>query len=220
MKLKRFFFLLLFCGWASLYAGDRDSLPTDRHSHHHLAGLYSSNGNGPLFRYGFRIGAAIPFSKQFSTEWTAKRVLAADFGIFVKIGKYVFADIGFGYAFQKNRFAVPKDSTRYDNFDETVELRYLQIPLKLSGEIALGETVMLQPHAGLIYQPLIHVTKNVLNFTKKTLINQHFLLTAGLGLKVRFITLDIAYRYSFRPYVKNDTYGKGSALHIAVGFQF
>ena len=221
--MKKVFFIItiLWCTYYNLCAEEIDSLKIIPHIAQSVPlALSSPKENNSLFRFGLRIGCNLPFSKNIGEDLTASKILSAEFSGFVKIGKYVFADIGLGYAFQKNRFAIISDSTDYGQFDDIMEFRYLQIPIRVTGDIPLGKKVSFQPHAGIIYQPLIQVTSNVLGLNKGSMNKHPFLFTGGIGIKVYFVTLDLSYRYFFQTYLKNSHIKKPSCFNITIGFQY
>ncbi len=166
-------------------------------------------------QYGFRIGVNVPLHKQFYVNTDFRKLFSAEFGAYVRAGKYVYAELGFGYAFNKSRFIWERDT-----FETALEFRFLQIPLKIVGVVPMGEIFTLEPGIGIIYQPLIQTNKNLYFSQKENLNKHHFLLTAGLGIKVYFFTLDIHYRYGFTPYLKKSAIKKPAFIHIALGFQF
>lgn len=172
-----------------------------------------------FLQYGFRLGVNLPLSKEFTSFLTAKRSFSAEFGFFARAGKLVFGELGFGYTFQKNTFEFVKDTTEYGTFDEIVEIRSLQIPIKVVGVIEFNEFFSFLPHAGIIYQPVIQVTKNLLGQDRNNLTKHQLLLTTGFGVKVFFFTLDIEYRLALFPYFKTLPSNRGSYLNISLGFQ-
>lgn len=217
--MKRFFLVTILGAFIlSGKAETPDSLYHIRHIENILT-TNSSKKKPDFLQYGFRLGFNIPLSKQITPLLSPKRILSAEFGLFARAGKYVFAELGFGYTFQKNTFLFIKDTTEYGTFDEIVEVRSLQIPIGAVGVIDLGEIVTLLPRVGLIYQPVIQVTKNLLGHDRTNLTKHQLLLTAGLGLKVFFFTLDISYRYACFPAFKTIPSNKASYINISLGFQ-
>lgn len=188
---------------------------------HTLATQTSLSERKPSFmQYGFRLGANIPLSKSITENLAAKKIFSGEFGIFVRFGKYVYGETGFGYLFQKNTFEVAPDTSSYiGGFDEIVELRYLQIPLRAVGDITLSENVSLQPHVGVLYQPLIQVTDNYINQHKDNLTRHLFLFTGGIGIKVYFMTFDLSFRQSFQTYFNGRSSKKQSFINLLIGFQ-
>ena len=204
-----------------LHASQVDSLQKIYSVEAHTATMVSYHrDNNSLWRFGFRVGANVPFSKQITTVYKAKSLLSVEFGGFVRIGKHVFGELGLGYAFQKNKIDAQLDPNNQWDFDEVVEFRYLQIPILLVGEINIGKMVTILPHAGVIYQPLLKVTENVLSLEKQEFVKHPFLFSGGVGVKVHFVTLSLSYRHAFRPYLLNSSAAKPSYLNISVGFQF
>ena len=182
--------------------------------------LFAPKKKESLFQFGFRLGANIPLSKSITENLQAKKSFSAEFCFFARAGKFVFGELGFGYHFHKNTFGILQDSTQFfEDFNDVVELRYLQIPVRAVGKVPLGENVDLLPAVGLLYQPLIHVSKNVLDHGKHNLSKHQLSLTAGIGIKVYFVTLEVAYRHAFQSYFKNEKSLKPSYISILVGFQ-
>ncbi|MDL2312217.1 hypothetical protein LJC68_05015 [Bacteroidales bacterium OttesenSCG-928-B11] len=175
--------------------------------------------NESLYRAGFRIGCNIPLTHQFSENRTSTRMFSPDFAGYFRVGKLVFGEIGIGYTFQKNRFAIDQGTGVYDKYDEIVEMRFLQIPLRAVGEFELGEFFSLQPSVGFIYQPLLHVNDNVLGYSKKNLTNHYFVLTAGVGFSVYFFSFELSYRHFLQNWVPKSDVKRQSTLHLSLGFQ-
>jgi hypothetical protein len=175
--------------------------------------------NESLFRAGFRIGMNFPFTRGFSDDWTSTRIFSPDFGGYFRVGEIVFGEAGIGYTFQKNRFAVDLGSGAYDQFDEVVEMRFLQIPIRAVGEFRIKKIFSLQPALGFIYQPLLQVSDNLIGFSKNNLTNHYFILTAGLGFAIYFFTFELSFRQFLQNWMPESRMKKPSYLHFALGFQ-
>lgn len=213
------FFIVVILSYSSVKAEESDSLKFFPPLSQEISAAAPGN-QIPYLQYGFKLGFNIPLSKEFTNTLKAKNSLSAEFGIYARAGKYVYGEIGFGYTFYKNTFQLEQDSTMYESFEEIVELRYLQIPIKIVGNIKLSDNITFQPFAGFIYQPLIGVSDNVMGHSKNTLSRHPFFFTGGLGIKVYFITLDIAYRQSLTTYFHKKASKKPSFINILLGFQF
>lgn len=175
--------------------------------------------NESLFRAGFRIGCNVPLTHEFSDDLSSTRIFSPDFNGFFRVGKVVFGEIGIGYTFQKNRFAIDQGSGPYDKYDEIVEMRFLQIPIRAVGEFRIKDILSLQPALGVIYQPLLHVNDNVLNFSKENLVNHYFLLTAGVGFTVYFFSFELSYRHFLQNWVPKSGVKRQSMIHFSIGFE-
>lgn len=172
------------------------------------------------YQVGFKIGANLPANRNYSVAGDYLQGLAsADFSAFFRAGKYVYGEIGIGYTFLKGTYSQKNTNVAgYDN--ELVETRYLQIPVKMVGYLPLGKTFALLPHVGIIYQPLLQVTDNVIGFSKTTLERNMTLLTTGLDVKIGFIVLGVNYRYSFQNFFRNKEGKNPQFVNICAGFQF
>lgn len=171
---------------------------------------------------GFKIGANFT-NKHFITtdfnynpQYKLNGLFCGEFGVYFRAGHYVFTEIGLGYQFQKMKLL-----TSYDNFNEisVVELRYLQMPLKAVGFLPVSNLVALTAHVGIIYQPLIQITDNLINITKRNVRHNMWLFTTGLGIKIHFITIDFAYRKSISSYFKTIPSSKDHYFNVQIGVQ-
>lgn len=187
-------------------------------------GLATMNGElDSYLQYGFHLGTDLMLSgRQLSSFDNLENLLSGIFGFFVRGGyQYIFGELGFHYMFFKGYYNV----STLDGIPlgaETVESRYLQIPFKIVGYIPVGKRNMCAflPHVGISYQPLIHVTTNDINYGKHNLTPHQFLYQAGLGFRVKFFNVEVAWKKSIKPFYCDRTSLKPSYLNILVGFQF
>lgn len=184
---------------------------------------YSSEDEGKKkddaswLQYGFKIGANLEITSQYSETDHLKKLVSGEFLGYARFGKYVYGEIGFGYTFHKGTYECPEVPAMESS--ERVESRFLQIPVKAVGHIVLGKKVALQPQLGLLYQPLIQVTKNEINYNKNTISRHQLLWTAGLGVKIHFVTIDLAYKKNFTPFFSQKKSAKPDYFNIQLGFQ-
>jgi hypothetical protein len=176
-----------------------------------------------FLHYGFHIGTDFLLgTRELSDYDHLDRTLSGTFGLFVRGGyRFIFAEVGLNYMFFKGNY----EAKTFDFISigkETVESRYLQIPVKAVGYIPLGkqQVCALMPNVGIIYQPLIHFTKNDIRYGKNNLMEHQFLLHAGLGFRFKFFNVEVAYKKSLRPFYSDRESVKPSYLALMVGFQF
>lgn len=168
------------------------------------------------YQYGFRVGLNFSLNSEYSATDQLDKMLSAEFQGFVRFGKIIYAEIGLGYMFQKGTYEVPFG----DNLtEERIETRYLQIPLKAVAYLPLSQKVAFTPNLGVIYQPLIQVTKNTIGYSKDNISKNPLLFTAGIGLKIHFVTVDVAYQKSFTSFFSDRTSTKPDFINVKLGFQ-
>ena len=172
---------------------------------------------------GFRLGTDFVISnRQLSDFDKLESVFSGTFGFFARGGyQYVFGELGFQYMFFKGHYhAFTLDSIPMGS--ETVESRYLQIPFRVLGYFPVGQRkiVALMPHIGIMYQPLIHVSKNDIKYSKNNLMQHQFLYQAGFGVRIKFLTVEVAWKRAIRPYFQDRTSVKQSYINLMIGFQF
>lgn len=171
-------------------------------------------------QYGIHIGSDINLSsRHLSDRDHIKSHLSAMFGAYVRGGyKYIFAESGLEYTFHK---------CRYDAWDaegvhletETVESRYLQVPLKIMGQVKAGKILAFLPYAGIVYKPLIHCSKNDLNYGKATLTRHQCQVIAGLDFRIKFVMVGLVYRYNLLPAFSDRKSIRQQFLSITLGVQ-
>ena len=76
------------------------------------------------------------------------------------------------------------------------------------------------PAVGIIYQPILKVTDNNINYNKKTINTNQTLLVAGFDFKFGPIVLGANYRYSFKPFFRELDGAHFQYINICAGFQF
>lgn len=172
------------------------------------------------YQYGFKIGTSFPITRDYSFSGDYLSGLRnADFGVFFRAGKYVYGEIGFGYVFYKGDYNFYISDTTTLFRDVRVTAHCLQIPVKVVGNVELSKTVSFLPHAGIIYQPLLKVSDNNINYNKKTLTNNTVLVTAGFDLKFGPIVLGVNYRYSIQNFFQNKEGKHPQYINICAGVQ-
>lgn len=172
------------------------------------------------YQVGFKISASFPTNRIYSVQnHYLSSLTAADFGAFFRAGKYVYGEVGFGYAFYKGDYTqhAPDGSNIYE--PARVELRHLQIPVKAVGNIPLTRSLSLLPFAGIIWQPLVKITGNDIGFDKNTVKTNSVLLTSGFDFKIGPIVLGVNYRYSLTRFFQNIEGKHPQYVNVCVGFQ-
>lgn len=184
-----------------------------------LCAIITSNAQS-WHQVGFKISTSFPTSHEYSTQGDyLAGLFSADFGVYFRAGKIIYGEVGIGYGFYKCDFnGFYADGTEYKT--ERVELRHLQIPIKAVADIKLTQTIRLMPFAGIIYQPLLKVTDNLIGMDKNTLTCHPILGTAGLDFKLGPIVLGVNYRYSFSNFFQNKEGEHPQYINICAGFQF
>ncbi|MBR4136577.1 MAG: hypothetical protein IKU03_09280 [Bacteroidales bacterium] len=173
------------------------------------------------YQVGFKISASFPTNRFYSVDNDYLCSLtAADFGAFFRAGRYVYGEIGLGYAFYKGDYTVKLDDGSFAFDPVRVELRHLQIPVKAVGNVRLTRSVSLLPFAGIIWQPLLKVTGNTIGYNKNTLKNNSLLFTTGFDFKIGPIVLGVNYRYSLTKFFQNKEGKHPQYMNACVGFQF
>lgn len=225
MKNRIIITLLLFATVATAFATGRDTLrktavltPLPQSS---LS--IQNQGLDDYLQYGFHLGTDLTVStRQLSDYDKLENLLSGTFGFFVRGGyRYIFGELGFNYMFYKGYYDVKTLELKPLGV-ETVESRYLQIPLKVVGYLPVGQKKVcaFMPHVGIMYQPLIHVTKNDINYGKHNLTRHQFLYQAGLGFRAKFFNVEVAWKKAIKPFYSDRESVKQSYVNIMVGFQF
>lgn len=187
----------------------------------HTLRLSSTDDWHQYVQLGFRISSDILISsKKLSSTDRIKSFFSGSFGFYARGGyKFIFGELGLQYSFHKGNYEII-DGLQQVLSPERVETRYLQIPLKVVGRFPLGKIFALMPNAGIIYSPLIHVSKNDIDYTKKVITQHQFIVTAGLEASIKFITIGVDYRYCLKPFFSDRTSQKTSFVNISLGIQF
>lgn len=169
------------------------------------------------YQVGFKISTSFPTNREYSYAGDyLSGLMNADFGVFFRAGKYVYGEVGIGYAFFKGDYT--NDLLQFK--DVRVETRHLQIPVKVVGNVEMGRVSSFLPFVGIIYQPILKVTANEINFNKNTLEKNMTLLTAGFDFKFGPIVLGVNYRYGLMNFFQNKEGKHPQYVNICAGFQF
>ena len=201
-------------------ATDRDSV---QFRNAQLPAIFLSSEKGDLadyLQYGVRIGTDINLSSKWISDLDyQKRHLSAQFGFYVRGGyKFIFAETGLEYTFHKCFFETwTPDELPIGS--ETVESRYMQIPLKAVGLIKAGKACALLPYVGIVYKPLIHCSMNDINYGKNTLTRHQCQFTTGLEVRIKFITIGAEYRYNLMPFFSDRKSIRQQFLTFNIGVQ-
>ena len=201
-------------------AADRDST-LFRQSRLQAITLSSEEGSlEDYLQYGIRIGTDLNLSSKWLSERDHfKTHLSAMFGFYVRGGyKFIFAETGLEYIFHKCHYDTWTAEGRLYG-DETVESRYLQIPVKVVGQIKAGKICALLPYAGIVYKPLIHCSKNDIGYGKTTLTRHQCQVTAGLDFRILFFTVGVGYKYNLLPAFSDRKSIRQQFLTITLGVQ-
>lgn len=221
MRSKRLFLsllmalLLLPCS-----AADRDSVPYHATPHLTTAKAADEGGIEDFLQYGIHIGTDI----NLTTKWLSERDhikthLGAMFGAYVRGGyKFIFAETGLEYTFHKCHYET-WNAEGLRTGAETVESRYLQVPVKVVGLVKAGNICALLPNAGIVYKPLIHCSKNDIGYGKATLTRHQCQVTAGLDVRIKFIVVGVGYRYNLLPAFSDRKSIRQQFLAITLGVQ-
>lgn len=220
MRNKTFLLFLLLCTAITFSrAAAPDSLPL-RPAPLPMLSLSDDKDIEDYLQYGIRIGTDLNLtSKQVSDRDHIKTHLSAMFGAYVRGGyKYIFGETGLEYIFHKCYYETwNTDGLR--SGDETVESRYLQIPVKVVGQIKAGGICAFLPYAGIVYKPLIHCSKNDIGYGKATLTRHQCQITAGLDFRIKFVLVGIGYKYNLKPFFSDRSSVRQQFLTITLGVQ-
>lgn len=204
----------------SCYANKRDSLPSPLTQFRMAAFAGKDNGIEDYLQYGIHIGSDL----NLTTKWLSgrdhsKTHLSAMFGFYARGGyKYIFGETGLEYIFHKCHCEAWSAEGAWAG-EETVEFRYLQIPVKVVGQIKAGEICAFLPYAGIVYKPLIHCSKNDLNYEKNTLTRHQCQVTAGLDFRIKFFIVGVGYKYNLKPSFSDRSSVHRQYLTITLGVQ-
>ena len=170
------------------------------------------------YQLGLKISTQIPLVRAYSDVDYLSTLRTPNVGFYFRGGKYVYGEIGIGYQYFRSRF----DVTQPDGsvVSDMVQTHYLVIPIKAVGEVTINKTISFLPFVGVIYQPLLKVSDNILGYNKTNIESQWALLTAGFDFRFGFITLGADYRYSFQNYFRNKSGRKPQYIGISAGVIF
>lgn len=171
-------------------------------------------------QYGIHIGTDLNLTSKWVSDCDhQKRHLSAMFGGYIRGGyKFIFAETGLEYAFHKC-FYETWTPEGMPSGSETVESRYLQVPVKVVGLIKAGQICTFLPYAGIVYKPLIHCSKNDIGYGKATLTRHQCQVTAGLDFRIKFILVGVGYKYNLMPFFSDRKSVRQQFLSITVGVQ-
>ena len=200
-------------------AAERDSL-ISRSTHMKAVTLSTEKELDDFLQYGIHIGTDLNLTNKWVSDGDhMKTHLNAMFGFYIRGGyKFIFAETGLEYAFHKSQFETWNAAGLLSGA-ETVESRYLQVPVKVVGLIHVGKVCSFLPYAGIVYKPLIHCSKNDIGYGKGTLTKHQCQLTAGLDFRIKFILVGVGYKYNLMPFFSDRKSVKQQFLAITLGVQ-
>ncbi len=170
------------------------------------------------YQIGLRVSTQIPLVREYSDVDYLSTLRTPHVGVYFRAGKYVYGEVGIGYQYFRSRFDVTlSDGTE---FSDMIQTHYLVLPFKAVGEVPITKKIAFLPYVGVLYQPLLKVSENVLGYDKTNIENQWALLTAGFDFRLGFITLGVDYRYSFQNYFTNKEGRKPQYIGISLGVIF
>ncbi|MBR4638245.1 MAG: hypothetical protein IKO81_06330 [Bacteroidales bacterium] len=183
-----------------------------------LAMMWMAAGAQNWYQFGFRVSTQVPLVRAYSNEDYLENLRTPHFGAYFRAGKYVYGEIGIGYQYFKGRFAVNLHNG--ETMNDLVETRYLVIPIKAVGDVPITKKIAFMPHLGILYQPLLKVTDNILGYSKENIENQWVMLTTGFDFRFSFITIGADYRYSFQHFFQNKEGRRPQYAGITLGVIF
>lgn len=170
------------------------------------------------YQIGLRVSTQIPLVREYSDVDYLSTLRTPHVGVYFRAGKYVYGEVGIGYQYFRSRFDVTlSDGTE---FSDMIQTHYLVLPFKAVGEVPITKKIAFLPYVGVLYQPLLKVSENVLGYDKTNIENHWALLTAGFDFRLGFITLGVDYRYSFQNYFTNKEGRKPQYIGISLGVIF
>ena len=170
------------------------------------------------YQVGFRVTTQVPLVRAYSNVDYLSNLRTPHFGAYFRAGKYVYGEVGIGYQYFKSRFNVSNGDGTSKN--DLVETRYLVIPIKAVGDVEITKKIRFMPHVGILYQPLLKVTDNILGYSKENIENQWVLFATGFDFRFSFITIGADYRYSFQKYFPGKEGRNPQYAGISVGVIF
>lgn len=170
------------------------------------------------YQLGLKVSTQIPLVRAYSDVDYLSTLRTPNIGFYFRGGQYVFGEIGFGYQYFRSRFDVTQPDG--SEISDMVQTHYLVIPIKAVGEVPITQKIAFLPFLGVIYQPLLKVSDNILGYNKTNIESQWALLTAGFDFRFGFITLGADYRYSFQNYFRNKSGRKPQYIGISAGVIF
>ena len=183
-----------------------------------LAMMWMAAGAQNWYQFGFRVSTQVPLVRAYSNEDYLENLRTPHFGAYFRAGKYVYGEIGIGYQYFKGRFVVNLHNG--ETMNDLVETRYLVIPIKAVGDVPITKKIAFMPHLGILYQPLLKVTDNILGYSKENIENHWVMLTTGFDFRFSFITIGADYRYSFQHFFQNKEGRRPQYAGITLGVIF
>ncbi len=173
-------------------------------------------------QFGIKIGTNFTIQREYTTDGVnLDGLINPDAYLFFRGGKFIYGEIGVGYDYFKGSFSKKApDGLSYLYKDETILIHSIMVPVKLVGYIPLGNVCAIELYAGVIYQPIIKVSDNNLDFSKKTLSQNTTYLNTGLDLKFGPILIGASYKYGFQTFFNNQPGKKPQFVNVSVGFEF
>lgn len=179
-----------------------------------------ANAQDKWYQYGVKIGTSFPTVREYSVNGDFLSGSGnADFGVFFRAGRYVFGEVGFGYTFLKGVYDYYITDTTTLFHDQSATTHYLQIPVKVVGNVPISKVVTFLPHAGIIYQPLVKIADNSIGYNKKSLNTNQVFVTGGFDFKLGPILLGVNYRYSIQNFFQNKEGKHPQFVNICAGIQ-
>lgn len=153
------------------------------------------------YQLGFKISSKVPLVRSYSPNDYASSVRSLQFGGFFRAGKYVYGEVGIGYEYFKGYFI--HTTGIGEKLEDLVECRYLVIPVKAVGDVQITKSISFMPYLGVLYNPLLKVTDNILGYSKSNIENHWAQFTTGFDFRLKFVTLGVDYRLSFQRFFRN-----------------
>ena len=170
------------------------------------------------YQIGIRVSTQIPLVREYSDVDYLSTLRTPHIGVFFRGGMYVYGEVGIGYQYFRSRFIVTQPNG--EELNDMVQTHYLVLPFKAVGEVPITKKIAFLPYVGVLYQPLLKVSENILGYDKTNIENHWALLTAGFDFRLGFITLGVDYRYSFQNYFPNKEGKKPQYIGITAGAIF
>ncbi len=170
-------------------------------------------------QYGFRVSSNIMVtSREITPTDDLKKFFDTEFGVFYRVGKKIYGELGLSFNYQRNTFSSALPSTAPNRKTEFFETQYLPISARLVFYQPIGKMCSFMAYAGGAFHPLLKVTDNYLYYTKKDL-NHQFSVSAGVAFKVKFLVLEVGYRQMLNDYFKEKESIKPGYVNVSLGVQ-
>jgi hypothetical protein len=145
--------------------------------------------------------------------------LSSEFGIFGRIGERVYLQTGLdfvNYKMHAIRTVQPRPGER-----DVIVGRYLRVPVQVGMRTTYDGSVVshLRFYGGPASLFNVGVKDNNLALRRRDVRNAQFALTGGVGLDIRFASLDITYLHGLSTVLNDDnSEGKARAFGLTIGF--